>query len=95
MSSDVTNKERRGKVIELYLKDLTQREIAKTLKMSLRDVSTTIKEYESKRDKVKAEKSNPAKAFQLFLDDRSLVEVAIELDLPALKLKKYMMILYG
>lgn len=88
MYIDHTNKERRDKVIELYLKDLTQREIAKTLKMSLRDVSTTIKEYESKRDKVKAEKSNAAKAFQLFLDGRSLVEVAIELDIPASEVEK-------
>lgn len=88
MSSDVTNKERIEKVTELYLKDWTQREIAKTLKMSLRDISTTIKEYESKRDKVKAEKSNAVKAFQLFLDGRSLVEVAIELDLPASGVEK-------
>ena len=56
--------------------------------MSLRDISTTIKEYESKRDKVKAEKSNAVKAFQLFLDGRSLVEVAIELDLPASGVEK-------
>ena len=88
----VTNIEKKYKVIELYNKGLTYREIAKGLRMSLRDTSNIIKEYLSKRDNNKPKKSNVAKVFQLFLNGKCLVEVAIELDILRQKLKKCMMI---
>jgi hypothetical protein len=81
MTINVTNIIRKEQVIELHLKGLSQREIAKTLKMSLRDVSSIMKEFESKKDNVKPEKSNVAKAIQMYMDDKSPNTVVVELDI--------------
>ncbi len=81
MSLIVTDKEKKEKVIEFYNKGLAYREIAKTLRMSLRDISAIIKDYLSKRDNIKPEKSNIAKAFQMFVDGKSPKNVVIELDI--------------
>ena len=77
-------------VIKLYLKGYTYREIAKIVHMSIRDISTIIREYrgEGKIIQPVKEKSMTTKAFQHFLENKSLIEMAIELDLPSLEVER-------
>ena len=53
----------------------------------MRDVSDIIREYNGEVKNLKPEKSVRSKSFQMFKDKRSLVDVAIELDLPALEVE--------
>jgi hypothetical protein len=85
----LSREDKKKQVIKLYEEGHTYREIAKLVRMSIRDISTIIRECRGELISPKIiEKSTPSKAFQLFLDDKSLVEVAIELDLPASEVER-------
>jgi hypothetical protein len=72
--------ERKRMDIELYLLKKSYREIAKELKISVRDISIIINEFENNNNPI-PKKSKTAKAFEMFKDGKSPVEVVIALDL--------------
>jgi hypothetical protein len=72
-------------VIQLYQQGKTRRQIAEIAHMSFKDIADTINEYVGDEDKVK---SKDARAFELFLQGKQSVEVAIELDMPADKVEE-------
>jgi hypothetical protein len=72
-------------VIQLYEQGKTRRQIAEVAHMSFKDIADVIKQHTGEdSDSVdKPEKSKDARAFELFLQGKQSVEVAIELDMPA------------
>jgi hypothetical protein len=57
--------------------------------MSFKDIADIINEYTGEDKKInKTEKSKDARAFELFLQGKQSVEVAIELDMPADKVEE-------
>jgi hypothetical protein len=75
------NEERRKRARELYFNyGRTTHEIAKTERMSIRDISSILKEEESKQQKYKQHEMS-TKAYKLFSKKKSTVDVAIELNL--------------
>jgi hypothetical protein len=85
MSNVVLNKDqKKALVIELYKQCKTRRQIAETVHMSFKDIADVINEYTGEDIQVnKPGKSKDAQAFELFLQGKQSVEVAIELDMPA------------
>ncbi len=76
-------------VIELYKQGKTRRQIAETVHMSFKDIADIINEYTGEDKQVnKLEKSKDSRAFELFLQGKQSVEVAIELDMPADKVEE-------
>jgi hypothetical protein len=77
-------------VIELYKQDKTRRQIAEVVHMSFKDIADIINEYtgEDKKQVNKPEKSKDSRAFELFLQGKQSVEVAIELDMSAYKVEE-------
>jgi hypothetical protein len=76
-------------VIELYNQGKTRRQIAETVHMSFKDMADIINEYTGEDKQVnKPEKSKDSRAFELFLQGKQSVEVAIELDMPADKVEE-------
>jgi hypothetical protein len=77
--------QKKALVIEFYKQGKTRRQIAETVHMSFKDIADIINEYtgEDKKQVNKPEKSKDARAFELFLQGKQSVEVAIELDMPA------------
>src|SRR5918994_4211913 len=78
--------ERKRRVIELYYKEgRTTREIASTERMSIRDISAIIKEEETKAQnredemKYQLEEIRAAKAYKLFDEDKTPMQVASQL----------------
>jgi hypothetical protein len=70
--------------MELYNQGKTRRQIAETVHMSFKDIADIINEYTGEDKQVnKPEKSKDSRAFELFLQGKQSVEVAIELDMPA------------
>jgi hypothetical protein len=62
----------------------TRRQIAETVHMSFKNIADIINEYTGESTSAnKPEKSKDARAFELFLQGKQSVEVAIELDMPA------------
>src|SRR5215212_4034065 len=84
--------ERKKHIIDLYFNQhKTYAEIAEIEKMSPRDISAIIKEEEARRQMHKdqqQQEEQSAKAYKLFSEGRTDIEVAIELNLPALKVTK-------
>jgi hypothetical protein len=75
------SEERKNRVIDLYYNQVkTTREIAKIERMSIRDISAIIKEEEARRQKYKDQELS-SKAYKLFSEKKSTVEVAIALNL--------------
>ena len=77
-------KEKEDLVLELLNKGHTQREIAKIAHVSFREIARIrrmITDAEKDYDENDKNLSNPSKAFKLFMEGKSLVQVAIELDL--------------
>jgi hypothetical protein len=71
-------------VIEYYKQGKTRRQIAETVHMSFKDIAEIINEYTGEDKQInKPEKSKDSRAFELFLQGKQSVEVAIELDMPA------------
>jgi hypothetical protein len=72
-------------VIELYNQGKTRRQIAEIVRMSFKDIADVINEYVGED---KPARSKDARAFDLFLQGKQSVEVAIELDMPADKVEE-------
>jgi transposase len=81
--------QKKALVIELYKQGKTRRQIAETVHMSFKDIADIINEYTGEDKHVnRPEKSKDARAFELFLQGKQSVEVAIELDMPADKVEE-------
>jgi hypothetical protein len=83
MTTNRGEKERR--VIELYKQGKTIRDTAKELHMSFGNISSIIKKENGVEENKK--KSLESQAFQLFLEHKQLVDVAITLDIRADKVE--------
>jgi hypothetical protein len=77
--------QKKALVIEFFKQGRTRRQIAEIVHMSFKDIADIINEYTGENDKQvdKPEKSKDSRAFELFLQGKQSVEVAIELDMPA------------
>jgi hypothetical protein len=84
----LTKKQKKELVIRLYEEGKTTREIAKIVKISLRDIGIILREY-NKEPEAKPDKSDHAKAFQLFSSGKNLIQVSIALDLPFDHIRQY------
>ena len=81
--------QKKALVIELYNQGKTRRQIAEIVHMSFKDIADIINEYTGEDKQVnKPEKSKDSRAFELFLQGKQSVEVAIELDMPADKVEE-------
>jgi hypothetical protein len=80
--------QKKALVIELYKQGKTRRQIAEVVHMSFKDIADIINEYTGEDKQVnKPEKPKDSCAFELFLQGKQSVEVAIELDMPAEKVE--------
>jgi cytidylate kinase len=72
-------------VIELHNQGRTIRQIAEVVHMGFKDIADLIKKHSGEMDNSvdTPKKSKTARAFELFLQGKQSVEVAIELDMPA------------
>lgn len=77
----LNKKQRKQMVIKLYENGKTTRDIAKELRMSLRDIGIIMKEINNDEPEPKPEKSDHSKALQLFSSGKTPLQVAIILDL--------------
>jgi hypothetical protein len=79
------SEERKKRVIDLYYNQgKTTREIAKIERMSIRDISPTLREEDAKRQRLKDQQQQEeisSKAYKLFSEGKRPVEVAIALNL--------------
>jgi transposase len=82
--------QKKALVVELYKQGKTRRQIAEAVHMSFKDIADIINEYTGEDSDLvdKPEKSKDARAFELFLQGKQSVEVAIELDMPADKVEE-------
>jgi transposase len=81
--------QKKALVIELYKQGKTRRRIAEIVHMSFSDIADIINEYTGENKQVnKPEKSKDSCAFELFLQGKQSVQVAIELDMPADKVEE-------
>ena len=81
--------QKKALVIELYKQGKTRRQIAEIVHMGFKDIADIINEYTGEDKQInKPEKSKDARAFELFLQGKQSVEVAIELDMPADKVEE-------
>jgi hypothetical protein len=84
----LTKKQKKELVIKLYEEGKTTREVAKIVKISLRDIGIILREY-NKEPEPKPEKSGQAQAYQLFSKQKNLIQVSIALDLPFDHVRQY------
>jgi DNA-binding CsgD family transcriptional regulator len=84
----LSKKEKKKFVIYLYEEGKTTRDIAKIVKISLRDVGIILREH-NREPEPKPPKSDYSKALQLFSKGKTLVEVAIIIDLSYEIVKKW------
>ena len=71
--------QKKSLVIELYNQGKTRRQIAEIAHMSFKDMADIINEYTDEDKSVnKPVKSKEARAFELFLQGKQSVEIAIE-----------------
>jgi hypothetical protein len=77
--------QKKALVIQLYEQGKTRRQIAEIAHMSFKDIADVIKKHtgEDSTSVDKPEKSKAARAYELFLQGKQSVEVAIELDMSA------------
>ena len=86
---DMNREEREEHVILLYKEGRTFKDIAKKMHMSFRDIGAIINKAELQVERERGytndeePKSPESKAFKMFSEGKSPVEVAIALDLPA------------
>src|SRR5919198_2827324 len=80
-----SREEKERRVIELYKQGKTIRDIAKEVHMSFGNISSIIKKVNGEENKKAL--SIEAQAFQLFLEGKQLVDVAIILDIRADKVE--------
>jgi predicted transcriptional regulator len=104
--SMLTRQEREQTVLDLYNQGKTIREIAKEIRMSFRDIGTVLKKEEKENERQKRQLDNDSstysdstqsgmslstQAYKLFSQGKTLVEVAIELDLNEKQVTKHYM----
>jgi hypothetical protein len=81
----LSKKEKEKKVIQLANEGKTTREIAKEVHISLKDISRILNKVtgddEAEKEQRLKDKSDYARAFRMFQDERPLTDVAIELDI--------------
>jgi transposase len=81
--------QKKALVIEYYKQGKTRRQIAETVHMSFKDIADIINKYTGDDKQANnPEKSKDSRAFELFLQGKRSVEVAIELDMPADKVEE-------
>ena len=81
--------QKKALVTELYKQGKTRRQIAEVVHMSFKDIADIINGFTNEDKQVtKSEKSKDSRAFELFLQGKESVEVAIELDMPAYKVEE-------
>ena len=81
--------QKKALVIDLYNQGKTRRQIAEVVHMGFKDIADVIRKHTGEDNSVnKSEKSKDARAFELFLQGKQSVEVAIELDMPADKVEE-------
>ena len=81
--------QKKALVTELYKQGKTRRQIAEVVHMSFKDIADIINKYTGEDKQVnKPERSKDSRAFELFLQGKQSVEVAIELDMPADKVEE-------
>jgi hypothetical protein len=81
--------QKKALVIQLYEQGKTRRQIAEVVHMGFKDIADVIRKHTGEDNSVnKPEKSKEARAFELFLQGKQSVEVAIELDMPADKVEE-------
>jgi DNA-binding CsgD family transcriptional regulator len=96
----LTREEREQTVLDLYNQGKTIREIAKEARMSFRDIGSIRKKGEEKEkqskqlasaegDNSQANKSSSTQAYELFSQDKTPLEVAVELDLSEKQVTRY------
>src|SRR5829696_902517 len=87
------SEERKRHVIDLYYKQgKTMREIAKIERMSIRDISAILKEEEARRQKYKHQQERQeisSKAYELFSQRKTPLQVAIALNIRQSEATKY------
>src|SRR6188474_2180149 len=86
MEAPTSREEKEKLVIELYYtKGYTYKQITKELRMSPNQISNIIKKHEEKSNAIankKKQLSLSSKAYKLYSKGKTLVEVAIKLDIP-------------
>jgi hypothetical protein len=82
--ASLTQHQKKALVIQLYEQGKTRRQIAEVAHMSFKDIADVIKKHTGEdSDSVGKSQSKDARAFELFLQGKQSVEVAIELDMSA------------
>jgi hypothetical protein len=82
--------QKKALVIQLYEQGKTRRQIAEVAHMGFKDIADVIRKHTGEDSNLvdKPENSKDTLAFELFLQGRQSVEVAIELDMPADKVEE-------
>jgi hypothetical protein len=82
--------QKKALVIQLYEQGKTRRQIAEVVHMGFKDIADVIKKHTGEDSNLvhKPEKSKDTLPFELFLQGKQSVEVAIELDMPADKVEE-------
>ena len=82
--------QKKALVIQLYEQGKTRRQIAELAHMGFKDIADVIRKHTDEDGNLvdKPEKSKDTLAFELFLQGKQSVEVAIELDMPADKVEE-------
>jgi hypothetical protein len=77
--------QKKALVVQLYEQGKTRRQIAEVVHMGFKDIADVIKKHIGEESDTvdKPQKSKSARAFELFLQGKQSVEVAIELDISA------------
>jgi transposase len=77
--------QKKALVIQLYEQGKTRRQIAEAVHMGFKDIADVIKKHtgEDNSSVDRPQKSKDARAFELFLQGKQSVEVAIALDMSA------------
>lgn len=75
-------------VIKLYEDGKTTRDIAKEVRISLRDIGAILKEHNKEPEPEKT-KSNRARAFEFFMQGKDTIEVLTLLDLEYYEVRRY------
>ena len=84
----LTRNQKKEFVIRLYEQGKTTREIAKEVRISLRDIGIILRNYRNEPQPEKP-KSNRAKAFEVFAEGKSTIEVLTFLDLSYNEVRVY------
>src|SRR5215218_1310129 len=85
----LTRQEKERLVIDLYNQNKTYREIAREVRICPRDIGAILKKASGEMEEKQSLLSLSTKAYRLFSEDKTLIEVAIALDLTESEATKY------